>query len=661
MEAVARPESVDELERAPHPAAARGSGSLGYLPGLDGLRAASVLLVLAYHYRPDRSLLSGGFLGVEVFFVISGYLITALLLDERRKHGSISLRNFWMRRVRRLFPALYSMLILVGLLVAVFYREGLGRLRGGLFSGALYFSNWQQISSGVLYADTDHRSPLGHLWSLAVEEQFYLLWPLLFAAGMFFFRQRFKWVILGAAIASWTWMAYLVSNRPVFQREVLANAELKELSNWFNRIYLATDTRAAGLLIGAFLAYFWVPRKLRGVTGRNAARLLDGAAIVAGIILLALIVTATLQSVWLYWWGFVLVDVCTVVLIAATVHPVSHVGRLLGIKPLRYIGVRSYGIYLWGIAVFEFTRPGFDVHFSGPMLLLLRLMLVAVVAEASYRLVERPVRSGAISRLWRHMRSSDGKQHDQLVLLWQVVGITMVLVVGSLSVAAYASQPPVEAKAIECQGDDIILNPAKCAKPPAFRPIATTTTKPGKVKPGETPRTTPPVVDSSGWVFTAVGDSVMLGAQNTLTKKLTDAGGPANVNAEVGRQGQLCLEVLRALRDAKQLGPIVIVHCGDNGFIAENFVQQVVEITGPTRHVVMMTVKVPRQWEGPNNVRIMEGAKAFANVKVLDWHFHAIAKPPEYFAKSDTYHLTKIGAEFYVNLIHDFLRDQNWL
>ena len=659
---MARPEFVDEHEDARTAPPARGVGALGYLPGLDGLRAISVLLVLAYHYRPDRSLLSGGFLGVEVFFVISGYLITALLLDERRKHGSISLQNFWMRRVRRLFPALYAMLLSVGLMVAVFYREDLGRLRGALFSGAFYISNWQQIFSHVQYANDKDRAPLGHLWSLAVEEQFYLLWPLLFAAGMFFFRHRFKWIILAGAIASWVWMAYLISGRPTFDRDVLVQAEITQLGDWFNRIYLATDTRAAGLLIGAFLAYFWVPRKLRGQTGRNAARWLDGAAVVSGVILLALIVAAKLQSVWLYWWGFALVDLCTVVLIAATVHPVSHVGRLLGVKPLRHIGVRSYGIYLWGIAVFEFTRPGIglDVQWSGPVLLITRVVLVAVVAETSYRLLEKPVRSGAIGRLWQRMRVSQGKQRDQLVLLWQVVGATMALVVGSLSVAAYASEPPKATKSIECRGDDIILNPTKCAAPPTFQPRTTTTTKPGRVKPGETPPTSPPVVDSSGWMFTAVGDSVMLGAQNTLTKKLTDAGGPANVNAEVGRQGQICLDVLRALRDAKQLGPIVIVHCGDNGFIADNFVQQVVDITGTTRHVVMMTVKVPRQWEAANNVRITEGAKAFKNVKVLDWHFHAVAKPPEYFAK-DTYHLTGIGSTFYVDLIHDFLRDQHWL
>ncbi len=656
---MARSDYADEGETAPPVVAVRGAGSLGYLPGLDGLRALSVLLVLAYHYRPDRSLLAGGFLGVEVFFVISGYLITALLLDERRKHGNISMRSFWMRRIRRLFPALYAMLLSVGLLVAVMYREDLGRLRGALFSGAFYISNWQQISSGVLYAESEQRRPLGHLWSLAVEEQFYLLWPMLFAAGMFFFRNRFKWVILGGAIASWMWMAYLVSARPTFERKVLVNAEVVELGNWFNRMYLATDTRAAGLLIGAFLAYFWVPRKLRGKTGRNAARLLDGAAVGAGVVLLTLVFVAEFQSTWLYWWGFALVDICTVVLIAATVHPVSHVGRLLGIRPLRVIGTRSYGIYLWGIAVFEFTRPGLDVHFSGPTLLVVRVVLVGLVAETSYRLVEQPVRSGALLRLWRHLGTTEGKQHEQLVLLWQVVGATIVLVVGSLSVAAYASEPPKEAKAIACQGDDIILDP-KCAKPPAFRARPTTTTKPGKVKPGETPRTNPPVVESNGWVFTAVGDSVMLGAQNTLTKKLTDAGGPANVNAEVGRQGQICLDVLRALRDAQQLGPIVIVHCGDNGFIAENFVQQVVDITGTKRHVVMMTVKVPRSWEGPNNVRIIEGAKQFRNVKVLDWYFHASAKPPDYFAR-DSYHLTKIGGEFYVNLIHDFVLDQDLL
>ena len=174
----------------------RSSGAqLPYLPGLDGLRAISVLAVLLYHYRGDRSLLRGGFLGVEVFFVISGYLITSLLLAETQARQRVDLRHFWNRRIRRLWPALIAMMLITGLIVAVFYHEDLGRLRGDLAFG-FYGENWWHIVHGVSYvdiaADAGRRQPFQHLWSLAVEEQFYVVWPLVFTFGMWLGRPRLR-------------------------------------------------------------------------------------------------------------------------------------------------------------------------------------------------------------------------------------------------------------------------------------------------------------------------------------------------------------------------------------------------------------------------------------------------------------------------------------
>ncbi len=658
----------DDIGR--HPSSrdvSRGAGQLGYVPGLDGLRAISVLVVLAFHFRPDHSLLTGGFLGVEIFFVISGYLITALMLEERRTRGRVNLAKFWMRRIRRLFAALYATLLTVGLVVAVFYNDELGKLRSSLFAGAFYVTNWQQILGHVQYGDDSLRTPLGHLWSLAVEEQFYLFWPLVFSLGMFLFARRWKWVILVGTLTSWLWMAHLIAQRPRFHGAVLLQSQKNQIGDVFNRVYLATDTRAAGLLLGAFVAFVWVPRKLRGQTGKNAARVLDGAAIGAALLLVVLVLTAELHSVWLYPWGFILVDLCSVVLIAATVHPVSHVGRLLGVKPLRAIGVRSYGIYLWGIAIFEFTRPGvgFDLDWSGSQMFALRLVLIVVVAEVSYRWIELPVRRGVLGRMWHVTRRAEGKTRERLVVRWQVVGVTLALVTGSLSIAAFAAKAPVEAKAAHCSGDDILLHPELCPIHPASTsPSIAVTTMPLPTKstrPGTTSRTNPPKVESNGYSFTAVGDSVMLGAQNTLTDRLTRAVGPTMVNADVGRQGQVCLQVLQSLRDVQKiLAPVVIVHCGNNGFLPKHFVDQVMAIVGPRRHVVFVTLKVPRQWEGANNAEIGAGAKRYRNTRLLDWHVLAAPLPPNYFAK-DTFHLTGPGVAFYVDAIYNFLRNQRWL
>ncbi len=638
---------------------ARGATKLGYLPGLDGLRAISVLAVLAFHFRPDHSLFTGGFLGVEIFFVISGYLITALLLEERRKTHRTALRKFWLRRIRRLFAALYSALLAIGLFVAVFYNEELGRLRDGLISGAVYFSNWQQISGGVRYGDSDLRAPLGHLWSLAVEEQFYLVWPLLFVAGGILLKQRFKWAIGAGALLSWIWMAYLIANRPSFRGNLL-RVQIDQVNDAFNRIYLATDTRAAGLLLGAFLAFFWVPRRLQGSTGKNAAQLLDGAAVLAAIILAILMFTAELHSVWLYWWGFALVDICTVVLIAATVHPVSHVGRLLGVKPLQYIGVRSYGIYLWGVAIFEFTRPnGADLNHSGTTTFLIRLLLVAAITELSYRCIEQPVRNGALARLWRQLQSAQPPHRDRLVLRWQVVGATLLLTTVSLSIAAYAAKVPKDAAAPLCSGDDIITNP-KCKNQPTYFTLPVTTVDPTHpTKPGSSVVTNPPALNNSGIEVSGIGDSVMQGAITTLTKRLSGFG-PTEINADKSRHEDVCLEIMRSLRDANRLGRVVLMACANNGNVSAKFVDKTMAVAGPLRKVVFITAKVPRSWEAPNNQIIRDSMKRFKNARMFDWNFFAVTLPESYFAPGDHYHLNGPGVPYYADRIYEFIKGQNW-
>lgn len=363
---------------------AQGAARLPYLPGLDGLRAIAVTAVLLYHGGLN---LRGGFLGVESFFVLSGFLITALLLAEWRRQGRVSLTGFWLRRARRLLPALFLLLAATLLYTIVALPWKTAEVRGDVVAALGYVTNWHLVFSQQSYFDAAVRPPLlRHLWSLAVEEQFYLLWPLLFSAGMRYVRAKGLLLLtLAMAAASVALMALLY--RPGADP---------------SRVYYGTDTRAAGLLLGAALALAWTPERRPGDRTRGVGRILDLAGLLGLGGLIAAYFRVYEQQTSLYRGGFALVALCTAVVIMAITHPDARLTpAALGWQPLRWIGLRSYGIYLWYWPVFQVTRPYLDVPLRGWPLLLLRLAIIGVLVEFSYRWIELPVRGGAIKRTWR--------------------------------------------------------------------------------------------------------------------------------------------------------------------------------------------------------------------------------------------------------------------
>jgi peptidoglycan/LPS O-acetylase OafA/YrhL len=399
---------------------------LPYLPGLDGLRALAVAAVLLYH--ADSQLLPGGFLGVEVFFVISGYLITSLLLSEWRRHGRIDLRTFWLHRARRLLPALF-VLLLAALTFAVMFLPGeVAAMRGDALAAAAYVANWYFVLEQRSYFETVGRPPpLRHLWSLAIEEQFYVLWPPLLALGLRWLRRPLLLGLVGAgALASALLMALLF--RP--------DADP-------SRVYFGTDTRASGLLLGAALALVWAPGRPAVQTARAAPWMLDA----AGLAALAVLAWCTVQlsefTPALYRGGFVLVGAATVVLLAVATHPAARLGpRLLGRQPLRWIGQRSYSLYLWHWPVFVVTRPQLDVALDGWPLLAARLALTCALAELSYRYVETPIRHGALGRAWRAWHDAEGARRRALAVRW--AGVAMAVAAGMVLVGTSvgAARPP---------------------------------------------------------------------------------------------------------------------------------------------------------------------------------------------------------------------------
>ena len=374
------PSNIDVVPAPPEQRHSR----LPYLPGLDGLRALAVIAVLLFHAGVE---VPGGFLGVESFFVLSGFLITGLLLAEWRTNGRVSLRAFWLRRARRLLPALVLVLAVTLLYTVAFLPRELAEVRSHVLSALLYVLNWQMVWSQQPYFDPTVRPPLlQHLWSLAVEEQFYLIWPLLFVGVMRSVRATGLLLLtLAGAAASAILMAVLV-----------------DPGGDPSRVYYGTDTRAAGLLLGAALAVVWQPGQPPAATRRDVGSLLEIAGVLALGTLMVVYRLLSEQQGLLYPWGFLLVDLSTALVIMAVTHPQARmVPRLLAWQPLRWIGLRSYGIYLWHWPIFQITRPYLDVPLQGWPLLVLRLALVVGVAALSYRWVELPVRQGAIPRSWR--------------------------------------------------------------------------------------------------------------------------------------------------------------------------------------------------------------------------------------------------------------------
>jgi peptidoglycan/LPS O-acetylase OafA/YrhL len=406
-----------------------------YVPAFDGIRAIAVLCVIAYHINAPWA--QGGMLGVGVFFTLSGYLITDLLLDHYRRNGDLGLGQFWLRRARRLLPALFLMLAVVSLWVAVFAASRLPEVRRQVISAALYFANWSTIAShGSYFSRFAAPQPLDHLWSLSIEEQFYLVWPWLLWLGVRVLPSR-------RALACVTLLGAAAS--------AVAMSRLYHPGYDPTRVYEGTDTRAFGLLIGAALAMVRPTRIPRFSVRPSVRRVLAldalGVAGLAGILLLVWKTNAF--SDFLYPTGFILLSIATVAMLAAVVNPASGLGAILGCRPLRWIGVRSYGIYLWQwpIVVLWGGRAVSGVDWPRAAL---QVAVTLLVASLSWRYVEEPIRRGAIGRLWQRARSGGDEiraRRRRLALSGTTLGIFSIAVValsGVLPGASAGSSRPLE-------------------------------------------------------------------------------------------------------------------------------------------------------------------------------------------------------------------------
>jgi peptidoglycan/LPS O-acetylase OafA/YrhL len=600
-------------------------GTSPYLPGLDGLRAIAVLAVIAFHL--NFSWAQGDLLGVGVFFVLSGYLITDLLTTEYRRRGGIGLRQFWIRRGRRLLPALFVMLFVTLGWVTLFDRSQLPAMRSDLIPGLFYYSNWWYIFQHVSYfAKFGPPSPLGHLWSLAIEEQFYLVWPFIVLAGMRWVRSRRVLIVLSlaAAVGSAVEMALLFS--PVGDP---------------TRIYDGTDTRAFALLIGAALAFALPRNRTYAPVTPGARRLLDGVGVVALLGIFVMFWRTSEYDAFLYRGGLVVLSVLTALVIAVAVHPGARLGSWLGREPLRWIGERSYGIYLWHYPVIVLTTP----LNAAPDLLRAALQVGASIglAALSWRLVEQPVRHGALGRLWRRARNHHWTWPPRLrPAEWAVLGgVSANAVICLVGLCGLVAVPAVDAAAN-----------VHTFLPPAHHHPATTSSRSSTSSTahststiagaGTTTTTVPP---PAGQGVTAIGDSIMVDAAPYLQQMLPDI----VIDAKVGQQLYQVLNTVPMLKATGDVGTRLILELGTNGSFSVTQLDSLLNSLGPMKKIVLINTRVPRTWQTEVNTTIATVAKSYPNVTLMNWYADSAAYPQYFY--TDGVHLNPQGAQYYASLI----------
>ncbi len=594
------------------------------LPGLDGLRALAIVLVLAYHLFPG--LAPGGFIGVDVFLVVSGYLITALLVAEHRAHGRIALGRFWGRRARRLLPAL---VVVVGATSAVAAMIG-GDVLVGIgwqLAGVLTFSsNWWSIAQGSSYLDQTSPELFRHAWSLAVEEQFYLVWPLLVIVLLLLpLRMLRIGLPIALALASAAAMA-------VFAGDPAIDPAPASIA------YLSTLTHGFGLLLGAGLALAAEPLGAHAATARTPAWAADLGALLAVVGLVSLASVLSIDAAATYRGGLVGATLLTAVLIACLAHPAGRAARIADAPLPGWLGERSYGLYLWHwpvLILLGAALPSVDrVGEQSWMLGLAALGITVPLAAASYRYLEQPVRT---RRMDAALRGELGWALPRRIALIVGTGLALLGLIAGAAVAVVRAPAESQAEAFIAAGQAALDAAGADELSPAV-PLRVPMTERGPAPPDQAPL-------PGGDQIIAIGDSVMLAAAPQLQARFPGIA----IDAAVSRQMRQAPEILRALARKGQLRPIMIIGLGTNGSIDAATLHEMRAILGPDRLLVLVSAQAPRGWIPGVNASLVAFADDYRDVVIADWR-GAIAPRLELLAR-DQVHPGSAGGRIYTGAI----------
>ena len=576
-----------------------------YIPAIDGLRAVAVAAVILYHL--GFSWIPGGFLGVDLFFVISGYVITRLLLDSIERSGGLDLRGFYKARARRLLPPMIFMIVVTAFYITIWAQDSVKRFVTDIPFALTGTINWWLVAKEQDYFEAIGRPPLlQHTWSLAVESQFYLVWPVILLLVL----KRFgKKVIPFAAL-----LIALISASLLFYVSLQLDA-----SSDVSHIYFGTDTHSVGLFLGAALAVSWIPQNFKSEVSARAQNFIDliGVFGLTGILATFLLIDESSPTA--YKIAFPLAAIFGVAIITSIVHPASRFAPILQNRVLLWIGERSYAIYLWHWVIFQISRPRVDIDGQDWALIAVRILIVLALADISLKLVELPIRSGAVEYWFKGMkyRTASVRKRQKILVVSSIS--VVILSLSILSTTAIVSSNRT------AQAFEESLTSA---------PVVTET---------ETAAINP---SQAIWL---TGDSVILGIRSAIAEIRPII----IVNARVGRQAPELLEEMQ--RDvAKAAGSSVVMDLGNNDLLDPETVREIFALAKESPRIVVVNTAVPRPYRDENNRIIQEVAAEFSNVRVVDWN--SISKDhPEYFAP-DGVHLVPTGVTAYVMAIDEALK-----
>jgi peptidoglycan/LPS O-acetylase OafA/YrhL len=572
-------------------AASRG---IQYIPAIDGLRAVAVIAVMFYHL--GFTWIPGGFLGVDLFFVISGYVITRLLLDSIEQSGGLDLRGFYIARARRLLPALVFMLVSTTIAIGIWAPDAIKRLLIDTPFSLTGTMNWWLVARHQDYFESIGRPPLlQHTWSLAVEAQFYLVWPLI----LYFILKQFgkKHIPLASlTIAAASGITLLL---------VSFSLDASNASK-VSHVYFGTDTHSIGLFLGAALAVSWIPQNFTKTVSRKAQDFIDGVGFLGFIGILAAFLLIDENQPTLYKIAFPLAGLCGAAIIMSVVHPASRFAPVLQNRVFLWIGERSYAIYLWHWVIFQVTRPSVDLAGKEWALYSLRILIVLALSDISLRYVELPIRRGVIQYWWKGLKYRTKKERSQQTRTFSIITVIVLLLASVVSVRAIG-----------------IANDQRQRLEDSLTATPTANTQ---------------VVKDGLWV---TGDSVILG----IRSKLGESHPISIMNARIGRQAPELLSVM--LQDKNEAANVpVIFNLGNNNALTREQTVAIFEAVKDQPRIIVVNTAVPRPWREGNNSLIAEVASKYANVIIVDWNAISEGRP-EYFAP-DGVHLVPTGVDVYV-------------
>lgn len=621
-----------------------------FITGYSGLRALAVIGVILYHLDPNTFI--GGYLGVPIFFVLSGYLVTDHMLRSYEATGRYNNKRFYINRVKRLYPQMITVLWLASAWIVLFQRNLLAKLNQIVITNLLNVYNFWQIFNGQSYFErfAANESPFTHLWTMSIEGQFYILWPIVIFLLYKFAKNRKQifWIIFGLSLASAIEMAILY----------LVGADI-------NRIYYGTDTRFFSLGIGAAMAVIWPIEDLRADIDKSDSRILDitGLIAFAGMILMFFSGNMNPQTAFTYCGGMLIFTLLTTVMVAIIAHPGSHWNKILTNAVFSWIGSRSYGIYLYQFPVMIFFEDKLTNIADHPtMYHIIEVLIILLLSEMSYRLVEKPCSKITWQKTKEYFAKVFDKQNNNYGKKVQAAFAGMVLIIGSIGIGISPSvkgedfnksqlAERISANQKEQKKDNAALI-AKMKKNKKTKKVNSSKAiqeaeKAAKKHPVNKKFTKYGIsqVDlqlAQNLNVTAIGDSVMAGSSDDLKKLMPKA----IIDAAVSRQLNVAFGLLDSYQNQGALADNVLIGLGTNGPFSMGDVDRIMKQVGPKRHVFWINVHVPtRTWQKPVNDLLNQAAKHYSNFTVIDWYGYSKEHPDWFYG--DHTHPTPTGSMYY--------------